>query len=194
MSPDGLGAGAPGEAHQPYGGGLFLPRFPFWKILSSFFVIFLCPSYHFDIQNRSLIGAQVKERCPRCSTFGHLITHSLFSVVFSPFFAIFLISTLILPYFFKNRDHFAGGTPNQGLWNDSTDDYCITLSLFDHFYSSTFYGQDQKYLSRKREPCLAGHQIKSNNDRQSVCDKTMNSFRTISRLFIILCVDNNHCL
>ena len=60
--------------------------------------------------------------------------------------AIFLISTLILPYFCKNRDHFAGGTPNQRLLNDPPDDYYITLSLSGHFHPLIFDTFGQKYL------------------------------------------------
>ena len=76
----------------------------------------------------------------------YMIEHLFVLVVFSPFFAIFLISTLILPYFCKNPDHFVDGTPNQGLLNDSTDDYCITLSLFGHFHPLIFGTFCPKYL------------------------------------------------
>ena len=53
---------------------------------------------------------------------------------FSPIFGAFLISTLILPYFCKNRDLFVDGTPNQGLLNDPPDDYCIIPSTCYPFH------------------------------------------------------------
>ena len=66
----------------------------FWKILQSvvIFVIFLCPSYHFDIKQ---VPKWVPKRCLnlkrclRCLTFRHLITHSTFlrfSRHFLPYF------------------------------------------------------------------------------------------------------------
>ena len=72
---------------------VFLPRFPFWKILSSFFVIFLCPSYHFDLQTGTPkgapIGAQVKKGAPGAQLWG-TSSHTLCSCGFPRHF---------LPYF-----------------------------------------------------------------------------------------------
>ena len=72
--------------------------------------------------------------------FRYKIEHILILVIFAPFFAIFLISTLILSYFFKKRALTVGGIPNQGLWNDSTDDYCIQKITIA--YILTHFGYD----------------------------------------------------
>ena len=71
----------------------------------------------------------------------------------------------INPYFchilLKKRDLFANGTPNERLLNDSTDDYCITLSLFGHFHPLTFYGLDQNTFLWARELYWMGHRTRS---------------------------------
>ena len=142
---------APGEVLMAKNGSLSKS---FLENLSSFL-----PSYHFD---------RYPKRCPnRCSSQKKVLKskegapgaqhYTLFVIgVFSPFFAIFLILTLILPYFCKNRALFLTGTPNRGLLNDSLYNYCITLSLFGHLHPLTFYGLDQKYLFMDPETLLDG--------------------------------------
>ena len=73
------------------------------------------------------------KRCLGCLNSRHLLGR------------VFTLKTYFV-LFFKNRDHFAGGTPNQGLLHDSTDDYCITLSLSGHFHPLIFDTFGQKYL------------------------------------------------